>query len=130
MRTSLILRSTTTVERVKLRGRDAIATGGTASLREVDIRATSDGIILDGGSVRIDRVSVIGGTRGVVAIRPTTIDFTNLLVAGSTAVGMDLTDTTGMASFMTVTDTGASVTTGPMAIRCTTNALRISESIV
>lgn len=126
----LVLRSTTTVQRVALRGQTALHTSGTTSIEDVDIRATAIGIRLDSGSLRINRASVIGGARGISASSPTTIDFTNLLVAGTSDIGMDLTGVTGMAAFMTVTDTGTLATSGPMAIRCSTNALRISESIV
>ncbi len=114
--------TTATVENVKILGGSCgLYVTGSLTLRHSSVRTSSYcGIQLGGGLLAIDGVTVSGGLHGVCTSgTPAMIDFTNLLVFGTSGAGLDLLDAHGTITFSTVTATGLAGTgTEVTAIRC------------
>lgn len=118
-----------TVENVKLRGGTAgLLTNGSLTLRHSEVVSNGCGIELDGGLLTIDGATVTGGVNGVCNTAMTILDVANLLVYGTSGVGMDLGPAKGMVSFTTVAGTGT-VGTGATAVRCALSSLVFTSSI-
>jgi len=131
--TALVASSTVVVERIKARSMisttAAIATSGVVTLRDVDVRAAGCGIRLGGGSLQVDRVTITGGTTGICSSNPTVVNWVNLMVSGTSAVGANLTGVTGTIAFMTIAETGSGVT-GVAGLSCTHAELQLASSII
>lgn len=131
--TALSMTSSVTIERVKARGLATafatVWTSGAVTMRDVEISGAGCGLALNGGSLVIDRATIIGGTSGVCSFNPTVVNWVNLMVSGTSAVGANLTGVTGTISFMTITETGNAVT-GVAGLSCTQAPLQIASSII
>ncbi|MGN6106362.1 MAG: hypothetical protein ACTHU0_14740 [Kofleriaceae bacterium] len=128
--TTLRVRSRAVVERVQLRTTSsfgsALHTLGATTLRDVTMQSNRCGITLDGGSLTIDRATIRGGTSGICAQQPGVVDLSNLLVSGTSEIGIDLSGSSGTAAFVTIVDTGTTGT-GVAGLKChSTLALRSS----
>jgi hypothetical protein len=126
---ALSLTATTLLERVRVRGEAGIYTYGSTTLRDVDFEVQGCAIALRGGSLTIDRARVSGGTKGICAVDPTFVTITNLLVEGTSELGVDLSGAIGSMSFTTIADTGTSAS-GPSGMKCTQQNLSVSASII
>jgi hypothetical protein len=115
------------VERTKVRGHSGILTLGETRLVDVDIRATDRGIASN-GTLTIDRVTISGGAVGIRS-GAGTVDITNLLVSGTSEIGLDFTNTSGSVAFSTIADTGNSGAETP-GVRCQSGQLDIRSTII
>ncbi len=119
--------ATTVLERMKIRGYIGIATSAQTRLVDVDVRATNLGI-RNSGSLTIDRATISGGAIGIVSTSGS-VDITNVLVSGTSGIGLDFTSTSGSVAFSTITDTGNGGT-GTPGMRCQGLFFSVRSTIV
>jgi len=119
--------ATAVLERTTLRGFTGIAVFGQARLVDVEIRADDRGI-LNSGTLIVDQATIKGGAVGIESSSGT-VDITNLLVSGTSGIGLDFNITSGSVAFSTITDTGNSGT-GVPGMRCLGAILAVRSTIV
>jgi len=117
----------TVLERMKIRGYTGISIFGQLRLTDVDIRARSRGIV-NLGALTVDRATISGGAVGIESASGT-VDITNLLVSGTSGLGLDFSDTAGTVAFSTIADTGQDGVGTPGA-KCLFAPLNIRSTIV
>lgn len=100
-------------------------------LTRVDIAAGLFGILAnDGEQITYDRGTISGGTSAIRSVGGgPTIQFSNLLIFGTSDRAVDLQNGSGAISFSTIADSGASTGTGGKAVECSPG-MTISNSIV
>jgi hypothetical protein len=111
-----------------------IIVGGTVTLRSVTIEGPgSIAIVIGGGAtLKIDAAVIDEGwTTGIVNTSQLggTVDITNLVVARTTDLAIDLPFATGTIAFATIADSGTDSGSGPRAVRCG-SAITVRSSIV
>lgn len=124
---ALRARAPTTLRRVKLTGFVSMEAPAQVMATDVEMNSLGTGV-LSNASLVFDRVWIHGGQRGVVTTN-SNIDFTNVLISGTTGVGLDLTSTQGIVKFSTVVQTGMSGGT-PFGVKCASSGVVFQASIV
>lgn len=117
----------TVLEHTKIRGFIGISNFGHVRLVDANIRAINRGI-QNHGTLVIDQATIVGGAIGIESSSGT-VDVTNLLVFGTSGIGLDFTSTGGSISFSTITDTGQGGT-GTPGVRCFSAVLSIRSTII
>lgn len=123
----LFVTSSAVLSNVRLRGYDGIRVTGQVNATKLTIHAIHFGIS-SGGVVTLDGGLIEGGTVGISASSGN-LSLTNLLLQGTSGLGIDVSDTSGSLSFSTITNTGSAVS-GTAGVRCVSAGVTFRSSIV
>ena len=119
--------SVSRLERVGLRGNTGLRVQSQVIATDLSIRARTLGIVST-GVVTIDRGHIEGSITGIEAIGGN-INLTNVLLAGTSGIAIDLMGTSGLMEFSTIATTVVSPAVPP-GVRCSSASFTIRSSIV
>ena len=123
----LVVTSSATLVNVTLRGSRALSVTGQVTARNLKLYGVKFGLV-NNGATTISRGIIEGGEVGISGFGGT-LQLTNVLIAGASGLGIDVSGTNGSIDFSTLTDTGNSVT-GTAGVRCISASLTFRSSIV
>lgn len=117
------------LERATVRGQDGASISGRGTLRDVRFSTYGYAVDVSAGSASLERVGIRGGEHGIRGSGGAVIEATNVEIAATSVLAIDLDNASGRFEFITVTRS-STYGAGTTSIRCTRSATVFRSSII
>ena len=133
---AVVARAPVTLRRMTIGSETGIEARSSVDAQDVLVVANTGNvpspITVVGGSLILKRATVRGGGKAISATAGSILELENVLVSDATETGIDLSQsgTTASLSFVTIVQTGTTLTTGTAGLICPNNNTPVRSSII